>query len=360
MTRAEAAKLVAAYGGQFAPTVNVRTAFLVVGREGWPLQSDGRLTSKLQKAHKLQRSGFTIEILQEDRFLGRLGLQSNSNGSRKLYTTSELTALLQIAGSRLRNWVDARLIRPIETVGGVAYFDYSQVIGAKTLCELAESGVTTAQIRRSLEQLKAWLPDIEEPLTQLALLEESGQLLVRVEDSLVEPTGQLLFDFDDSPGSATVTFQSEERSAAEWFEIGCEAEDAGTLQEAAAAYRQALLAGGPDRDTSFNLANVLYAMGRKAEAVERYYQVVELDRNCVYGWNNLGVVLAELQRADEAKAAFERAIEIDRDYADAYFNLADLLEDMGNEEAALGYWRTYLRLDHRSRWAAYANQRTNH
>jgi superkiller protein 3 len=181
--------------------------------------------------------------------------------------------------------------------------------------------------------------------------------LIRLDGDLVEPSGQRLFDFDDSPEHESIAFPNEQHSPAEWFEIGCEKEDAGNLQEAAIAYRRALLAGGPDRDASFNLANVLYALGAKAQAVERYYQAVELDGGFASAWNNLGVVLAELKRLDEARAAFEKAIECDRDYADAYFNLADLLEDMGNEEAALGYWRTFLRLDHRSRWATYASQR---
>ena len=43
------------------------------------------------------------------------------------------------------------------------------VSAAKTLCELARSGVTTPRLRKSLEQLKAWLPDAEQPLQQLAV-----------------------------------------------------------------------------------------------------------------------------------------------------------------------------------------------
>src|SRR5262249_27436233 len=102
--------------------------------------------------------------------------------------------------------------------------------------------------------------------------------------------------------------------------------------------RQALLSGGPQRETSFNLANVLHALGRKHEAAERFYQVLELDNRFVEAWNNLGVALAELKRPAEARAAFKRALELDRQYADAHYNLADLLEEMGETQKAREHW----------------------
>jgi Tfp pilus assembly protein PilF len=54
-------------------------------------------------------------------------------------------------------------------------------------------------------------------------------------------------------------------------------EDAGELEAAELAYRQALLEEGPDPEVCFNLGNVLHALGRKEQAAERYRQVVELD-----------------------------------------------------------------------------------
>ena len=46
-------------------------------------------------------------------------------------------------------------------------------VGAKTLCELANAGISTEEIRRSLEQLKDWLPDADQPLNQVTLLEKN-------------------------------------------------------------------------------------------------------------------------------------------------------------------------------------------
>jgi hypothetical protein len=74
-------------------------------------------------------------------------------------------------------------------VNWVKALGVSQRTWAKTLCELAQAGVRPEQIRRNLEQLQRWLP-VEQPLAQLVLLEQDGQLLVRLEDGqLAEPTG---------------------------------------------------------------------------------------------------------------------------------------------------------------------------
>src|SRR6185436_16910603 len=113
-----------------------------------------------------------------------------------LYTTPTLCEVLGVAPGRVRAWVKAGLLSPADSRGGVWHFDFRQASAAKTLCDLARSGVTLARLRRSLEQLRAWLPEAAEPLHQLSLLED-GQFLVRLEDGeLAEPDGQLRIDFD--------------------------------------------------------------------------------------------------------------------------------------------------------------------
>src|SRR5262249_28113149 len=41
---------------------------------------------------------------------------------------------------------------------------------SKRLCDLAVAGITTAKLRQSLEHLRSWMPTLERPLEQLALL----------------------------------------------------------------------------------------------------------------------------------------------------------------------------------------------
>src|SRR5437899_8527254 len=119
MTRKEAAGLVRAYGGSFVAAVNGQTSYLIVGQEGWPLRKDGRLTHKLLKARALQRRDQTIRVLSEQELLTLLGLDNRADAIRRLYTTAELIQLLQVPRERLRAWLDAGLVQPVETRDGI-------------------------------------------------------------------------------------------------------------------------------------------------------------------------------------------------------------------------------------------------
>lgn len=358
MTRAEAEELVRRQGGRPIPSVTRFTALLVVGQEGWPLQADGRLTHKLQKAHKLQLRGHALQILAEEEFLRRLGLEDADGGIHRRYTCGQLCRLLQLSRDRLRAWVRAGLVEPVETRQGVHYFDFQQVTGAKLLCDLTRAGVTAERLRKSLEQLRHWLPDVHQPLAQLAMIERDGQLLVRLDaGQLAEPSGQLQFDFAAAPQPVVVEARAHARTADEWAEAGAQAEDAGQLRQAAEAYRQALLAGGPDATLSFNLANVLYLLGQKPAAIERYRQAVELDPLFAAAWNNLGIVLGEMDWGEESAGAFRRALAANPNYADAHYNLADTLDELGRAEEARPHWQAYLRLEPYGQWADHARRR---
>jgi tetratricopeptide (TPR) repeat protein len=356
MTRAEAAALVRAHGGLYASRVSRRSTFLVVGQDGWPLDKAGRLTNKLRKARTLQRVGHAIAVLTEEGFLAHLGMDTQA-GSRRLHTIAQLSQLLKVPGNRLRVWLRAGLIQAVETKDGVPQFDYGQVVSARTLCELTEAGVTTDRLRRSLAQLRKWMGDAELPLLQLATLEKTGPLLVRLTDGLAEPTGQRHFEFDPSNDHSPLALPQTSKTTDQWFEEACEAEDSGCFDDAIDAYRQALWLGGQSPMLCFNLANVLYASGQKERAVERYYQAVELDRHFAQGWNNLGVVLSELGKTAEGQVAFERALSIDPQYNDARYNLADLLDGNGQQAGAGSHWKAYLSQDQQSIWAKHARGR---
>jgi tetratricopeptide (TPR) repeat protein len=357
LTRAEAAELVRSFGGEHVDDLTRQTAFLVVGQEGLPLSRNGRLTRKLQRARFLQVTGRPV-ILTEQEFFARLGLAASADGVHRRYTTAQLCRLLRIPRDRLRSWIRHNLIQPIATAHGVGFFDFQQVTAVKTLWDLTRAGVTPGQIRRSLEQLHHWLPDVAEPLAKLAVIERGGRLLFRLDEGqLAEPTGQLQLDFGDEPVPSRAVIESGPRSADDWWELGCDLESRGRLEEAAQAYRQALLAGGPDARLCFNLGNVLYALGQKGQAAERFRQAVELDPAMAEAWNNLGNALAELDQGDEARAAFEEALKRNPVYADTHYNLADLLEQLGRGADARPHWQAYLKLEPVGRWAAYARKR---
>jgi tetratricopeptide (TPR) repeat protein len=319
MTRAEAIQLVRAQRGEFVRSVTRHTSLVVVGSEGWPLQKDGRLTHKLLQARRLRHYGYPIAVLPEEEMLCQVGLQAQYQGIHQLYTTAQLCQILRIPRDRLRAWVNGRLIHAAENRDGVSFFDFQQVSRAKTLSNLARTGVSTKRLRHSLEQLRKWMPGLVD--SHLAVIERDGELLVRLEDGqLAEPTGQLQFSFEEvAPCLVDV---EKEMTEDDCFDLAREHEASGRLSQATQAYREALLQNGPHPDVCFNLGNVLYALGQKQQAAERYYQALELDNQFIQAWNNLGNVLADLGQTEEAVRAFRKAIQLDPQLASARHNLA--------------------------------------
>jgi tetratricopeptide (TPR) repeat protein len=325
MTRPEAARMVRATGGEFVADVNRRTSLVVVGLEGWPLQKNGRLTRKLIQARRLQHYGYPITVLPEEELLSQVGLRDQSEGIHERYTMAHLHRILHIPGERLRAWMNAGLIQPAETSNGVCRFDFQQVTRAKTLCDLAQAGISAQRLRRSLEQLKKWMPQLGDPLAQLAVIERQGDILVRLEDGqLAGTTGQLHFDFEEKVSSIAVEMTPPARTGDQWFNLARDHDLNGRVRQAAEAYRVALLLDGLHPDVCFNLANVFYAMNQKEQAVERYYQALELDPHFAPAWNNLGNALADLGKTKKAREAFQKAVAIDPHLASAAGNLAAL------------------------------------
>jgi len=357
MTRPEAADLIRAHGGTFITSVTKRTSFLVVGQEGWPLRKDGGLSDKLETAKHLQAAGCNIAILTEEELFERLGMEGSTSGIHKRFTLPQLGRLLKVPRNRLRAWIRAGLLNPVDTVQGMNYFDFHQVTGIRTLWNLTQAGVKVDTIRQSMKQLAHWLPTAEYSLVHLTLLERDGRLLTRLsEGQLAEPSGQLHFDFE-RPNEPVAADSPVSLSAAESWETGCRFEEQGQLQEAAHAYQEALYLGGPDAKICFNLANVYYQQGRLGQAAERYRQTTELAHDRADAWNNLGNVLQELGQSEDAVAAYRRALEIHSTYADAHYNLADALEQLDQFSQARRHWKEYLKHEPMGEWADYARRR---
>lgn len=360
MTHADFAELVAARGGEFVPLPNRGTSALVIGQEGVPLEADGRQTVSLARARKLRSFGYDIELLAEEEFYGRLELTAPQTAIHRRCTINQLSRLLSLPGRKLRSWMRAGLIEPVEVVHRLAYFDFGQVASAKNLCELTSAGVRPQQIRESLEQLRNSLPSIDIPLAQLSLMERDGRLLLRLDDDrLVEPSGQLHFDFvagdfetgdfatgDFARGSADepeiVAF---DKPVEAWFEDALDCEDRGRPMEAAAAYREALRLEPHDPVLHFNLGNALFAGKKTAAAAEHFRQAVGYDPCYAEAWNNLGNVLDALEDFDAAIGAYQRALQLVPGYADAHYNLAQTLVKLGRDHEAERHVRAYLQIE---------------
>jgi tetratricopeptide (TPR) repeat protein len=360
MSRRQAAGLVERHGGSVAPVVSRQTSLLVVGREGWPLQANGRLTRKLEQARRLQRQRCGPEILTEERFFRMLAAEAVDEQVRRLYSIAELAELLGTSRSRIEAWQRNGLIASTDTRDGVPYFSFAQVAGARSLRAVLEAGIPHRRLVRSVRQLQRWLSD-EMPIGDLlpGLLREGGRFLFRAEGGrLVETSGQLVFDFaEENPAPSATVSWSQAIGGDDLFEEAVRLEQEGRLEEAATRYRQLLLAEGPDADVCFNLANILQALGETQAAIERLHEAVTLDPEHADAWNNLGNLLAEKRQPEEACYAYRQAVSVDPQYADAHYGLADVLEQLGRLDEARRHWRSYLEYEQVGPWADYARSR---
>ncbi len=166
-------------------------------------------------------------------------------------------------------------------------------------------------IQKQLQELAQWVPDGERSIAQLNVIVEGRQLLLRQDEGLVEPGGQLRMDFDaidnrdDEPQSAVFQVSSNptkvsspksggDSSPDSWtqeqmIQQALELEDQGQLQDAIEWYRTILAKFGPQADIHFQLAELLYRDGEVQAARERYYAAIEMDDDYVEARANLGL-----------------------------------------------------------------------
>jgi len=363
MTREEALTFLEMVGATFDRSPQKTTHYLVVGEVGASLADDGSPPASLLAAEEHNADGGHIEIISETEFLAFLGLDE----FLKLYTAQQLSRILKVDKSEINSWVRRGLIRPVKIVNRLFYFDFSQVAGAKRLLELIRAGVSPGKIRGSLKALESWLPGAGGSLSQLAVLEQDGRLLVRLEDgALADPSGQLHLDFSGvehskRPRPIIASFErvtpSPDCEEESWFDIAVRLEEVGQDEEAAAAYQKALAVDGPAAETAFNLGNVLYRLGRREEAVTRFLQAVEIEPGYIESWNNLANAQFELGRPEDAIRSLRKALAADPNYADAHYNLAEILHQQRREEEACRHWEAYLKQDPNSTWADQVRER---
>lgn len=365
MTHKEAAELVVRHGGEPHSNVTQQTTLLVIGEEGWPLESDGQISVKLELAYQLQERGFPIRFLAESEWLQALGLENPAQRQKQLYTPSMLSQILNISVHEIRRWERLGLIHAAKRVFRLPYFDFHEVAEARKLSELVSRGVPADRIADALKRLHS-LGSTERRLDQLRILAGDRRLWHRDAAGLVDTaTGQRLLDFEpenaptDEPDVATLPLPEKRpaRTAEEWRREGCRLAEENDLPASIHAFRLALLAEPGDPVAHYHLADSLYRVGNRAGAIERYYCAVELDHEFIEAWTQLGCVLAELDRCEEAVEAFDVAIEVHPDYPDAHFHLAEVLHRSGRSDAARPHWQAYLNYDQHGPWAETARQR---
>ena len=338
------------------------------------------------RAREVKEQSDELSIVSETTFLQLLGLQDKVEDLERLFTTAQLSRILNVPAAQIRAWRRRDLIRPAKVARRLAWFDFREVVMARALHSLTKAGVSTARIGRSIRDLSNWLPDAQRMLTQIETFEQGKVLQIRLQDGrLADTAGQLLFDFHvqsgaapdirlfeptadesndnirpfgpavgDGPLAGLVSDDELDLASAgadELFDQGVLAEDAGEWELAVRLYERALEIGAVEPEIYFNLGNSLYELDRKKEAARRYLEAVEQEGDYVESLNNLGNALAETGWLSEAVQAYRRALRLESGYADAHSNLAETLVYLGRYDEARFHWNAYLELDPSSSWA---------
>ena len=404
MTRREAGARVAAAGGRVVREPGADTAYLVVGQGGWPLGADGRPGSGMAQARRLKEQRAPLSIVSETTFLQILGLTEKVEDMQRLFTTAQLSRILEVPARELRAWMRRKLIRPVKVARRLAWFDFREVAMARALHGLISAGVSPARIGRSIRELAQWLPeaqgvDTQAMLTQLETSAHGPALSVRLQDGrLADPGGQLLLDFHRgaAPGShraGEIRAFTPPRAADPQPAPGGRrpaARPAGAASAAPELVRDlaAVLGMAPDGtpaseeppgvaepDTpggvlDFGTAagawpgagpDQLFRHGVLAEDAGQWHLARHLYERALAAGDddpetcfNLGNVLYELDRKHAAARRYLQAVALDAEYVESLNNLGNALAESGWLNEAVRAYRRALLLE-----PAYADAHSN-
>lgn len=408
MNRREATNLLRSYGAVVVESEASSVDCIVIGAEESPLAE----AELIEKATERRGDDSDVQILHETDLWQQLGLVDAEQSIRKLHTPAMLAHLLGVSVRVIRRWHRRGLIRPVRTLHKLPYFDFQEVATARRLAAWVASGASPEAIERRIMQWVEVVPNLRRPLDQLSILVEGKHVLLRQGEGLIEPGGQLRFDFDAMEDSETSTesdssdtpilqfsrpsdpFENEfGMSASSSFasstsslqDVGVgatdhgsmqfppsdelpaeeddlllsayQAEDSGELETAIDCYHAVLARDGARSDIHFQIGELLYRIGETIAARERYYAALEVDPDFVEARSSLAGVLAETGQPELAVAAYRGALALHDDYPDVHYNLARILEDLHRSVEAEHHWRRFLQLSPGSPWADEAHAR---
>jgi tetratricopeptide (TPR) repeat protein len=356
MAKRDAAQLAREHGATVLDKPDASANLIVVGENEFPLPATGDQNDWFDDETRQKVEQQAIEVVTETQLWQRLGLVDSQHDIHRLYTPAMLADLLGVPVAVIRRWHRRGLIVPVREVRRLPYFDFQEVATARRLAELLAAGASPREMEKQLGAFARYLPGVARPLAQLSVIVQGKEILLRQGDGLLEPGGQLRFDFDaweeEPPPSQAIPNTPEHMCR-----LAAELEEDGQLAPAADMYRAAMAALGPKPEICFQVAELLYRLGDLAGARERYYMAVELDEDYVEARANLGCVLAETGQHDLAVAAFEGALRYHPDYADVHYQMARTLDEMDRREQAEDHWREFLAEAPDSPWAEEARHR---
>ncbi len=379
MSRRDAERLIREHGGRVVDSAIESIDVIVASDESSGAKKLAADRQLFDDVLRMRIASGEVEVLHESELWARLGLVDSGHGIERLYTAAMLAELVRVPVAAIRQWHRRGSLRAKREVRRLAYFDFEEVRVTRKLAQLLHAGCSLSTVNRKLEALARLMSDSARPLADPAVVVEGRRLVVRRDEGLAEPGGQLLIDFDvaktgaaSDVGPVAIPFAAQEtlrrasadrdrgshpRAAEDLRALAAELEGSGNLDQAAEVYRAILFSGEATAEDDFSLAELLYLEGDLSAARERYYVAIELDEDFVEARSNLGCVLAEQGELGLAEAAFRGALEYHPDYADAHYHLARLLDRANRAAEASPHWQLFMSLAPASPWADEARER---
>ncbi|MGY5852044.1 MAG: tetratricopeptide repeat protein [Candidatus Thorarchaeota archaeon] len=98
-------------------------------------------------------------------------------------------------------------------------------------------------------------------------------------------------------------------------------------------------------DMWYNIGCTFRDIGKYDESKIAFKQLLEIDKNCVRGWNAYASLLILLDDYKDAEKACRRAIELDSEDFTAWTNHGTVLYNQGRYKAALKAWRRAVKIN---------------
>src|SRR5262245_21270593 len=245
------------------------------------------------------------------------------------------------------------LIRPAAARSRDGDFTFTEIATIKQLSAELERKVPLKQVLRALlaEHQGQLQLDFHAPRSAPAKV---VALPARQERPERRPSS----DRATAAGAAFPLLDPQAALAAKYFLEGSRLDDgdAARSDEAAAAYRKALVIDPDLVPAIVNLANLHYAHDELIEAQALYERAIGLDSDSFEAHFILGNIHHDLGRYDEAMICYRHAVALNPLYADAHFYLAVTLEKTGHSPEAKPHWRAYQELAPDGEWIELARE----
>lgn len=349
--RPDALEAVRRLGGRTDQAVSAATTILVLAETASDPDGAEARAGTMRRAEALNASGAShIRIIGEEDFCRLAGLPSAARLREQFYAVRDIRGMYPaIREDHLRYLERLDLVRPVARVGGDRFYGFADLAAIRQVATALEQG---RRLRHALRDLEA---------------ERRGQLAFDFAERT--PSGARparVVSLDRSRGAPTAASRPpvlasaadpEARLAARHFLEGASLDaDESRRDEAAHAYRKALVVDPELVPALVNLANIHYASDRLIEAQALYERAIHVEPDCFEAYFNLANVHHDLGRYGDALGCYEEAVTLNPTYADAHFYLAVTLEKLGRSREARPHWRAYQQLAPEGEWVELARE----